>query len=91
MHKCVEKEVPGMRGDQPFVRWPVADLSYKKNDESGLTPQRDSRPTREGCEQDGPLCHPSNGPDDRSQRLSPQYSQRDLDEQTPVDAVARSQ
>ena len=72
------------------MRWLVTDSSYK-NDELGLTPQRESRPVREGREQDGPPCCPSNGPDDRSQRLSPQYSQRDLDEQTPVDAMARSQ
>ena len=63
---------------------------HTRNDELGLTPQRDSCPTREGHEQDGPLCHPSNGHDERSQRLSPQNSQRDLDEETPVDAVARS-
>ena len=64
---------------------------HTRNDESGLNPQRDSHPTKEGREQDGPLHHPSNGPDDRSQRLSPQNSQRDLDEETPVDAMARSQ
>ena len=57
---------------------------------SGLNPQRDSCPTREGHEQDGPLCRPSNEPDDRSERLSPQHSQRDLDEETPVNTVARS-
>ena len=45
---------------------------------------------REGREQDGPLRHPSNEPDDRPERLSPQHSQRDLDEETPVDAVTRS-
>ena len=45
---------------------------------------------REGREQDGPLCHPSNEPDDRPERLSPQHSQRDLDEETPVDTVTRS-
>ena len=60
-----------------------------RNDESGLNPQRDSRPTKEGREQDGPLCYPSNEPDDRSKRLSPQHSQRDLDEETPVDAMTR--
>ena len=63
---------------------------HTRNDKLGLTPQRDSRPTREGREQDGLLCCPSNGPDDRSQRLSPQNSQRDLDKETLVDAVARS-
>ena len=63
---------------------------HTRNDKSGLTPQRDSRPIREGREQDGPLHHPSNGPDDRSQRLSPQNNQRDLEEETLVDAVARS-
>ena len=63
---------------------------HTRNDESGLPPQRDSRPIREGCEQDGPTCHPSNEPDDRSQRLSPQNSQSNLDEETPVDVVTRS-
>ena len=63
---------------------------HTRNDKSGLNPQRDSCPTKEGCEEGGPLCRPSNEPDDRSQRLSPQNSQRDLAEGTPVDAVARS-
>ena len=62
-----------------------------RNDESGLKPQRDSHPTREGREQDGLLRHPSNEPNDRHERLSPQHSQRDLDEETPVDTVTRSQ
>ena len=57
---------------------------HTRNDESELPSQRDSRPIREGCKQDGPICHPSNGPDDRSQRLSPQNSQRNLDEETLV-------
>ena len=64
---------------------------HTRNDESGLTPQRDSCPIREEHEQDGLLHRPSNGPNDRSQRLSPQNSKRDLDEETLVDAVARSQ
>ena len=64
---------------------------HTRNDKSGLTPQRDSHPIREGCEQDGPTHCPSNGPDDRSQRLSPQNCQRNLDEETPVDTMARSQ
>ena len=63
---------------------------HTRNDELGLNPQRDSRPTKEGREQDGRRSRPSNEPDDRSKRLSPQHSQRDLDEETPVDAVARS-
>ena len=63
---------------------------HTRNDKLGLTPQRDSHPTREGREQDGPTHCPSNGPNDRSQRLSPQNSQRDLDEETLVDAMARS-
>ena len=42
---------------------------------------------KEGCEQDGPLHRPSNEPDDRSERLSPRHSQRDLDEETSVDAM----
>ena len=64
---------------------------HTRNDKSGLNPQRDSCPTKEGREQDGPLRRPSNEPNDRSERLSPQHSQRDLDEETPVDAVTRSQ
>ena len=64
---------------------------HTRNDKLGLNSQRDLHPTKEGCEQDGLLCRPSNEPDDRSKRLSPQHSQRDLDEETPVDAVTRSQ
>ena len=64
---------------------------HTRNDKLGLKPQRDSHPIREGCEQDGLTHCPSNGPDDRSQKLSPQNSQRNLDEETLVDAVARSQ
>ena len=63
---------------------------HTRNDESGLNHQSDSRPTKEGHEQDGRLCRPSNESDDRPKRLSPQHSQRDLDEETPVDAVTRS-
>ena len=63
---------------------------HTRNDELGLNPQRDSHPTREGHEQDGPLHRPSNEPNDRFERLSPQHSQRDLDEETPVDAMTRS-
>ena len=64
---------------------------HTRNDESGLNPQRDSCPTKERCKEGGPLHRPSNEPNDRSQRLSPQNSQRDLDEETPVDTMARSQ
>ena len=64
---------------------------HTRDDELGLPPQKDSRPIREGCKQDGPIHHPSNEPNDRSQRLSPQNSQRNMDEETPVDVVARSQ
>ena len=63
---------------------------HTRNDESGLPPQRDSCPIREGHEQVGQIHCPSNEPDDRSQRLSPQNSQRNLDEEIPVDIVARS-
>ena len=57
----------------------------------GYPPKKDSHPAREGREQDGPIHCPSNEPDDRSQRLSPQNSQRNMDEETPVDVVAKSQ
>ena len=62
-----------------------------RDDEPGLSHQKDSHPAREGHEQDGQVNRPSNEPNDRSQRLSPQNSQRNLDEETPVDVVARSQ
>ena len=52
---------------------------HTRNDKSRLPPQRVSPPIREGCEQDGPIHRQSNGPDDRSQRLSPHNSQRNLD------------
>ena len=51
---------------------------HTRNDEPGLTPHKDARPEQEGREQDGPLCHPPNEPDDRDQRMSPQNIQRDL-------------
>ena len=82
--KCQEWEETSRLGDGQLQ------TCHTRNDKLGLNPQRDSRPTKEGREQDGLLHRPSNGPDDRSQRLSPQNSQRDLDEETPVDAMARS-
>ena len=72
------------------MRQPVADLSYKRW-QARVSPQKDSCPAREGREQDGQVHHPSNEPNDRSQRLSPQHSQRNLDEETLVDVVAKSQ
>ena len=63
---------------------------HTRNDELGPPPHRDSRPIREGHEQDGLTHRQSNEPNDRSQRLSPQNSQRNLDEETQVDVVARS-
>ena len=56
----------------------------------GLPPQRYSHPIIEGHKQDGLTHRPSNEPNDRSQRLSPQNSQRNLDEETLVDIMARS-
>ena len=79
------------RAETSHLRDGRSQTRHTRNDESGLPPQRDSHPIREGCKQDVPIRHPSNEPDDRSQRLSPQNSQRDLDEETPVDVVARSQ
>ena len=64
---------------------------HTRDDEPGLPPQKYSRPVRDGCKQDGLMHHPSNEPNDRSQRLSPQNSQRNLDEEIPVDVMARSQ
>ena len=69
----------------------MSGYQLKQMNHDRLNPQRDSHPIREGHKQDGLTCDPSNGPDDRSQRLFPQNSQRNLDEETPVDAVARSQ
>ena len=62
---------------------------HTRDDELGLPPQKDSCPVREGCKQDGLIHHPYNEPEDRSQRLSPQNSQRNLDEETLVDVMAR--
>ena len=61
-----------------------------RDDELGLSHQKDLHPAREGCEQDGQIHRPSNEPNDRSQRLSPQHSQRNLDEETLVDVRAGS-
>ena len=63
---------------------------HTRNDELGLTPNKDLPLVGEGCEQDGPMNRPSNEPNDRHQRLSPQNIQRDLDEETLVDIVAKS-
>ena len=63
---------------------------HARDEEPGLSHQKDLHPAREGCEQDGQVHCPSNEPNDRSQRLSPQYNQRNLDEETLVDAVAKS-
>ena len=79
------------QGETSHLQDSWSQTHHTRNDKLGLTPQRDSRPIREGHEQDGLLRHPSNGPNDRSQRLSPQNSQRDQDEETLVDAMARSQ
>ena len=93
LNQCINALRKKYQGQEETSRSQDGQLQtrHTRNDESGLNPQRDSRPTKEGHEQDGPLCHPSNEPDDRSQRLSPQHSQRDLDEETPVDAMAKSQ
>ena len=64
---------------------------HTRDDEPGLPYQKDSCPAREGHEQNGQVNCPSNEPDDKSQRLPPQNSQRNLDEETLVDIVARSQ
>ena len=78
------------QGETSRLRDGRSQTRHTRNDKLGLNPQRDSCPIREGHEQDGLTRHPSNGPDDRSQRLSPQNIQRNMDEETLVDAVARS-
>ena len=87
---ALKKKYQG-RAETSCLRDGRSQTHHTRNDESGLNPQRDSRRMKEGREQDGPLRRPSNEPDDRSERLSPQHSQRDLDEETLVDAVTRSQ
>ena len=54
---------------------------------------RSSHSTREGCEQDGQVHHPSEEPNNRSHRLSPLNIQRQtvLDEETPANVTAKSQ
>ena len=79
------------RAETSCLRDGQSQTRHTRNDKSGLNPQRDLHPTKGGREQDGPLRRPSNEPNDRPERLSPQHSQRDLDEETQVDAVTRSQ
>ena len=64
---------------------------HTRDDALGSSHWKESHPARERCEQDGQVHCPSNKPNDRSHRLSPQYSQRNLDEETPVDIMAKSQ
>ena len=94
LHQCINmlRKSHRKRGaETSHLRDGQLQTAHTRDDKLGLPPQRDSRTTKEGREQDQPLCRPSNGPDDKSQRLSPQNSQRDLDEETPVDAMTRSQ
>ena len=93
LHQCINmfRKSYRKRGETSCSQDGQSQTHHTRNDESGLSPQRDSRPIREGRKQDGPICRPSNEPDDRSQRLSPQNSLRNLDKETPVDIMARSQ
>ena len=92
LHQCINKLRKSHRKQRETSHlqdgW--SQTRHTRNDKLGSPPQRDSHPIREGCKQDGLTCHPSNGPNDRSQRLSHQSSQRNLDEETLVDIVARS-
>ena len=90
-HISVLKKKYQERAETSHLRDGQSQTRHTRNDESGLNPQKDSHPTREGHEQDGLPRRPSNEPNDRPKRLSPQHSQRDLDEETLVDAVTRSQ
>ena len=89
-HISVLKKKYQGRAETSRLRDGPLQTCHTRNDESGLNPQRDSHSTREGHEQDGRCSGPSNEPDDRPERLSPQHSQRDLDEETLVDAMTRS-
>ena len=62
---------------------------HTRDDKLGLSHWKYLHPAQEGRKQDGQVHHPSNEPDDRSQRLSPQNSQRNLDEETLVDVMAK--
>ena len=79
-----------MRCRDQCLRDSRSQTHHTRDDKLGLSHQKDSHPVREGHEQDGQIHHPSNEPNDRSQRLSPQYSQRNLDEETLVDVMAKS-
>ena len=93
LHQCINTLRKSHRkwGTETSHSWDSRSQTYHtRDDKLVLTPQKDSRPVREGHKQDGPIHCPSNEPNDRSQRLSPQNSKRNLDE-TLVDIVARSQ
>ena len=92
LHQCINtlRESHRKRGaETSHLQDGWSQTRHTRDDKLGLPPQKDSHDVREGREQDGPIHHPSNEPNDRSQRLSPQNSQRNLDEETPVDVVAR--
>ena len=66
---------------------------HTRDDGPGPSHKRESHPTRDGCQQDGQVHCPSNELNDRSHKSSPLYTRRHivLDEETPVDIVAKSQ
>ena len=93
LHQCINTLRKSCRkwGAETSHLWDSRSQTHHTRDnELGLTPQKDSCPVREGHEQDGQIHCPSNEPNDRSQRLSPQNSQRNMDEETPVDIMPRS-
>ena len=64
---------------------------HTSNDGPGPSWRRTLHPTREGCEQDGQVHHPSEEPNDRSHRPSLSIQRHTvLDEQTPANVMAKS-
>ena len=93
LNQCVKvlKERHSKQGTETSCSWDGwSQTCHTRDDELVLSHQKDLHPAREGHEQDGQMHRLSNEPDDRSQRLSPQHSQRNLNEETLVDVMVRS-
>ena len=82
---CRDVEASHLRDGCPWT-------CHTSDDRLTISQMRSSCPTREGHEQDGQAHHPSEGPSDRTHRLSPINIQRHivLDEETPADVMAKS-
>ena len=85
--RCSQRDVETSHSQDGWLQ-----THHTRDDRPGSAHKKGSHPTKEGCEQDGQVHHPSNKPNDRSHRSSPPYLQRHivLDKETPVDVIAKS-